>query len=143
MVSDHGQKSFPVDMIVMAAGAQIVLIEDEPVVCRALQRYLSLDGYEVLAFDSLAALDAALAAFARFPDLLIADFHLGAGERGIDAMERLEARFGACPPAIILTGDITGLPAVSCGDRTVRLLNKPFAGRELSATVQELLAMPR
>jgi PAS domain S-box-containing protein len=134
----------PADRAVAAAQrGLIVLLEDESAVRQALTQYLRLDGHDVLAFESLQELDGALAGLKTSPDLLISDFHLGDGQRGTDAVDRLEARFGAPPPAIVLTGDTSVIPAETIQRRGLRLLNKPVAGQVLSAAIQELLTNGR
>ena len=127
----------------MPSPARITLIDDEPAMRQALSSYLSLDGHEVRAFAGLQELQKMLSEFSSAPDLIIADFHLGAGERGIDAIEQLELHFGRPIPAIVLTGDVTAVAAQALQGRELRLLNKPVSGRLLSAAVQELLPTRR
>jgi CheY-like chemotaxis protein len=74
-----------------------------------------------------------LGAFARYPDLIVADLRLAQNHSGIDAVRRLRDELGYAIPAIIVSGD-TGTRA----DREARaagltLLPKPVVGAALHA----------
>lgn len=122
---------------------RILLVEDDTAVRNALQQYLRLDGHEVVAIPTLSELERALPEWERPPDLIITDFHLGAAERGTDAITRVEAHFGIPTGAIVLTGDTSSLPERVLERHGIRLLNKPIAGHLLSSAVQESLAAQR
>jgi DNA-binding response OmpR family regulator len=114
---------------------RILVVEDEPEMCRLLGRLLEADGYEVeVAGDSAAALAAAAA---RTPDLVLLDVVLGS-EDGRDLL--LELRLMGDVPAVFLTGRgletdrIAGL-RMGADDYIV----KPFSPGELSARIETVL----
>ena len=79
----------------------------------------------VIAADSTAAI-AQLEAARCGPDAILADWRLSGAENGLQAIDRLGARFGERPAAIV-TGeidtarlDITGHPAVSVMQQPLR-----------------------
>ena len=76
-----------------AAGPADVLVEDEPAVREGLVVLLKAWGASVLAFDSVAALQAWLARQrpAEAPDLLLVDYRLPQGQTGLDALAALRA----------------------------------------------------
>jgi CheY-like chemotaxis protein len=104
----------------------VVVIDDDEEVGEAMRTLLQSWGCRpVIAADSAAAI-AQLEAARRGPDAILADWRLSGAENGLQAIERLDARFGERPAAIV-TGeidtaglDITGHPAVSVMQKPVR-----------------------
>jgi CheY-like chemotaxis protein len=90
-------------------------------------------GADVAGGDTCGALIENLGAFARYPDLIVADLRLAQNHSGIEAVRRLRDELGYAIPAIIVSGD-TGTRA----DREARaagltLLPKPVVGTALHA----------
>ncbi|HJV96705.1 MAG TPA: HAMP domain-containing sensor histidine kinase [Albitalea sp.] len=104
----------------------VVVIDDDEEVGEAMRTLLQSWGCRpVIAADSAAAI-AQLEAARRDPDAILADWRLSGAENGLQAIARLDARFGERPAAIV-TGeidtaglDITGHPAVSVMQKPVR-----------------------
>lgn len=104
----------------------VVVIDDDEEVGEAMRTLLQSWGCRaVIAADSAGAI-AQLEAAGRGPDAILADWRLSGAENGLQAIERLDARFGECPAAIV-TGeiDISGLgmetrPGVSVMQKPVR-----------------------
>ena len=120
---------------------QILVIEDEPLVQKALTLILARQGYEVIPVadgrTALQALDQVS------PDLIVLDIYLPP----VDALDGRqvvhEYRQRPCPHAPILV--ITG--AGYAGQRATALeaagsLDKPFTPQELLATVEALIGPP-
>jgi len=108
-------------------GTQIVLVEDDAGMRRAIQRMLEAAGCQVVAYDSAEALIEAGLAIARECDCLVLDIRLP-GMSGLNLCRALIAG-GPCPPCILITGhDEPGLGerAKSAGARGY--LAKPFTG---------------
>lgn len=120
-------------------GERILLVEDDRGTRTALKVYLELDEYEVRTAASMGELDQLLDTLESPPAVVISDFHLGAHERGSDAIERVRAHFQRPLPAILLTGDTSAIPARIAGGAGIRMLNKPVDARRLTALVDELL----
>jgi DNA-binding NtrC family response regulator len=105
----------------------------------ALKTFLQLDEHEVHTAGSLAELDAILERLDTPPTIVISDFHLGALERGSDAIDRIRVRYQRKLPAILLTGDTSAVPARLANSARLKLLNKPVDAERLVAAMGELL----
>jgi len=120
----------------MSSTPQILVVDDEPAVLRALERALKLDNYEVvLAADGRAALDALSD---HPPDALILDVNMP-GIDGLEVCRRIRAAGDRTPILMLTARDsiddrVEGLD-VGADDYLV----KPFALRELQARVRALL----
>ena len=120
-------------------GQRVLLVEDEQAMRLALRTYLELDDHEVFLAGSLQELDQVLGTLKQPPDIVVSDSHLGASERGTDAIDRIRVRFGNHIPAIVLTGDTSLIPARLGEQPATRMLNKPVDIELLTATMEELL----
>lgn len=114
---------------------RVLVVDDEPMVCEVVTRYLERDGYTVTtAADGAAALELAQQ---RTFDLVVLDLMLPA-VGGLDVLAELRRRGNT--PVIVLTarsdeGDrVLGLE-VGADDYVV----KPFSPRELAARVRSVL----
>jgi CheY-like chemotaxis protein len=101
----------------------VLHIEDDPSVARAIARVLRLEGYKVF---SAASGDEAvkLVRDGLLPDLILTDHDLSSEMTGYEVIIALAARLGFRPPTIMLTGGIDSrddeiYPGVD------RLLSKP------------------
>ena len=120
----------------MSSTPQILVVDDEPAVLRALERALRLDNYDVaLAADGRAALDA----LSDHPaDAVILDVNMP-GIDGLEVCRRIRAAGDRTPILMLTARDsiddrVEGLD-VGADDYLV----KPFALRELQARVRALL----
>lgn len=117
---------------------QIVLLEDNEMLCRALSQALQASGHRVLAVNSGSELrsHAELAAFV--PDVVVSDYRLSGGETGYESVAFLRARFGADLPAIIVTGDTDPRLMRSMADRGIVVLHKPIDMETLLAYLEDM-----
>ena len=83
--------------------AHIAVVDDDPYVCRALQRLLRSSGYSVETHLSGAALLARLDE--QPPDCIVLDLHMP-GMNGFEVQNRLHQR-GLNIPIVIITGHAT------------------------------------
>jgi CheY-like chemotaxis protein len=76
-----------------------------------------------------------LSGLSRAPDVIIADYRLRDNRTGVQAIERLRARFGRDIPGVIVSGDIAPerLQEAQAGGHT--LLHKPVAPAKLRAFI--------
>jgi CheY-like chemotaxis protein len=115
------------------AGRLVAVVDDDATTVDAMRTLFETWGADVVGGDTCGALIENLGAFARYPDLIVADLRLARNHSGIDAVRRLRDELGFAIPAIIVSGD-TGTRA----DREARaagltLLPKPLVGAALRA----------
>src|SRR5262249_56519979 len=95
----------PAGVYVTARPLDVLLVDDDPGITRAIRRLLSVDGHRVQVATSLASAEDA-ASQSQF-DLLICDLQLTDGS-GLELLPRLQSRGGKKPdgtmPAIVLSG---------------------------------------
>jgi CheY-like chemotaxis protein len=114
--------------------AQVMIMEDEPLVALELQILVEDMGHHVCAVVDTEA-DAVRQADATLPDLVIADIQLRQGN-GIKAMERIADRRAV--PVIFVSGNHTFTPNPQI--RTVRFIAKPFRVESLRKAVADIFA---
>jgi two-component system CheB/CheR fusion protein len=120
----------------------ILIVEDDPEVCELLGLLLKDEGYRVAAApDGGGALDLAARGTIR-PDLILSDYNLPNGMNGLEVASRLREKLRRHIPVIILTGDISTDALRNIAVRDCVQLNKPVKPKELTQTIQRLLAMP-
>lgn len=122
-----------------AAGAMILLVEDDDAVRSATQLYLKAIGYRTIAVDSIAAAEHALQSPQYEPDLIVTDYHLGQDETGIDLIHRIRARSKKVLPALLLSGDTSTVLRELTDMPSCRLLSKPVDVEVLNSAIAELL----
>jgi DNA-binding NtrC family response regulator len=114
--------------------AQVMIMEDEPLVALELQIIVEDMGYDVCAVVDTEA-DAVREADATSPDLVIADIQLRQGN-GVAAMERIALRREV--PVVFVSGNHTFTPNPQI--RTVRFIAKPFRVESLRKAVADIFA---
>ena len=116
-----------------------LLVDDDATLLQSLAARLR--SWELTVFAATAG-DAALrevAAAGLVPDLIVADYQLGAQENGIALIERVRARFASPIPALLLTGyggDEHRAPAAALG---IRMLEKPVRPARLRLALEDAL----
>jgi DNA-binding NarL/FixJ family response regulator len=68
-------------------------------------------------------------------DLIVADYRLGDGATGLDAIEALCVYIGHSLPAIIVTGDTSPSRIKEATASGYRILHKPITGEELHQAI--------
>lgn len=119
---------------------RILVIDDEPLSVRLINRILSAASYD----DIVSTTDAASAlplARSSSPDVVILDLHMP-GFNGFDVLEALSALIGGrnAVPVLVLTADLIGATrrrAIELG--ATDFLTKPFENSELVFRIQNLL----
>jgi CheY-like chemotaxis protein/two-component sensor histidine kinase len=121
------------------AGALILLVEDDDAVRAATEFYLKAFGHTAIGAASIDDAERALASGSRIPDLIISDYHLGGGQTGLDAINRLRSRAGRILPALLLSGDTSTATRELAQIQACRILNKPVNINELNGAISSLL----
>lgn len=114
-------------------------MDDEPSLCRALQRLLLVAGFEV---DTFACGEAFLDSLSvRVPDCLILDLYMP-GMPGLEVQARLAARHRATP-VIVITGydrPADRVRALAAG--AVAFMRKPVSEELLLAAIRQAVGSP-
>jgi len=116
----------------------VLLVEDDARVRDATRMLLRVEGFEVSAVSNIAE---ALQAVKAHPaiGLLVTDFHLAAGETGVQVLEAVRQQLRRRVPAVLVTGDTsTAMRELSC-DNHLRTASKPINPDELLALMRELI----
>ena len=118
-------------------GRLIVVVEDEAAVREGLVVLLQAWGADVVAFDTVEAVEVWLEnSIARAPDLLLVDYRLPQGRTGIDALVALRAHWaGQRLPAIVITGSSLGGHEDEAERQDYHLLIKPVLPNKLRAMI--------
>ena len=118
-------------------GQLIVVVEDEAAVREGLVVLLQAWGAGVIAFETVAAVQAWVdAPAAQQPDLLLVDYRLPQATTGIDALVALRARWpGQRLPAIMITGSSLGGHEDEAVAHDYHLLIKPVLPNKLRAMI--------
>jgi PAS domain S-box-containing protein len=119
--------------------ARILLVEDDAGVRNATRMLLKSEGYEVTA---VASLTAALEYVRHEPgvDLLVTDYHLGAGETGTQVIAAVRAALDRPPKVVLMTGDTSSTIRLLPPDPFTRIASKPVNAEELLEVLRKLLA---
>lgn len=119
-------------------GALVLCVENDAIIAEGMERLLTSWSCRTVtaanAEQALAALGGAV------PDLVLSDFHLGAGVTGLDALGDLAAAFGRAVPAAIITADRGDAVRAAAKAAGVQLVHKPLRPGSLRALVGQLLA---
>jgi len=120
-------------------GAEIAVIDNDPVVLEAMRSLLERWGCRVRAARSLEGF--VNAEPATTPDIILADYHLDERRNGLDAVHALRIAAGAAIPAIIITADRTSDIADAAREMDCEVLLKPVKPARLRALMLHLLAV--
>lgn len=137
---DTGPDTVPGEDPARLDGWLLALLDDESGPRAALRAALEGVGATLVDAATLAQLKTQLDAEPRFPDALLFDLDLGAGQPdGLAAVEELRAEWDLQVPALIVTGRITAMGTVPLPGRCM-VLGKPVALVTLVATLRRMAA---
>jgi CheY-like chemotaxis protein len=121
----------------------VMHVDDDPVVLDSMRTLLGAYRVRVVSVaDGEAALRAVHFEGVR-PDLLIVDFHLGAGTNGTDVAESILRLVRYPLPLVLLTGDAPNAYVPWTTKAPVWLMPKPFDARLLAAAIGPLTDLSR
>ncbi|WP_448191961.1 ATP-binding protein [Azospirillum sp. sgz301742] len=120
----------------------VLVIDDEVLVRLGLQTMLESWGHTVLVAGSVGEALQRVEECRRAPDAILADYRLRDGETGIQAIRMIEERFGACPPAAMITGDTAPERLAEARASGIQMLHKPVVAVELRKAIASMLASP-
>jgi CheY-like chemotaxis protein len=114
--------------------ASVLIVDDNPVVCDLLERFVRFAGHET---ESVPDAQAALEAMASSPpDVVLCDVHLQDGPDGLWLADRIRALYPTTA-MILVTGDVTVPPTQSLRKGVVAYLVKPFRQPDVVLAVQD------
>lgn len=113
----------------------VLIIDDEPAICRAMNEVLRSWGCRVVTAESGQDALAQLSTSGFVPDVIIADYRLREGHTGANVIAEIRQSLGKSIPAAILTGDTAPerLREASAGGFV--LLHKPIQPSRLRAAL--------
>lgn len=116
------------------AGVLVLCIDNDQQVLDAMRSLLSGWSCDVIAARSQNDAVIGLVRQQRFPDIMLADYHLDRGDTGINVMNTLQEYFGGGVPGVLITADFTPEVkrlALQAGYRYLRKPVNPGALRSL------------
>jgi CheY-like chemotaxis protein len=114
----------------------VLCLDNEPEILEGMAALLGRWG---LSCDlALNASEAQTALRARRPDVILADFHLGAAQDGLEILDALRADCVMAPPAALITADGSDELKQRARQRGVAVLHKPVKPAALRALLAAL-----
>jgi len=122
------------------AGRQVVLIDDDEMVLKALGGTFEDWGYGVVMAGSEDEAVSRLLPGAHPPHLIVADYRLRHGRVGTDAIRHIRERCATLVPSIVLTGE-TGEDHLADAEAVgATVLHKPVTPQQLAGVLKRLFA---
>jgi two-component system, sensor histidine kinase len=122
------------------SGALIAVIDDEPSVVDGMRACFAQWGAIVIGAGSADEILDAIGDVGSYPDLIIADYRLAAGELGTHVIERLRDELGTAIPAMLVSGDASVAAITAMRASRLDVLLKPVVPALLRETAERLLA---
>lgn len=123
----------------MPENAFVIVIEDDPNVLIGLRMLLEASNCDVIAASSAEKAAAALTECGKHPGAVIADYRLGEGKLGTDAIRLIQQVAGEPIPGIVLTGDTSPDRIRETRASGFLLMHKPVQAAKLIAVLAEVL----
>jgi CheY-like chemotaxis protein len=97
-------------------------------------------GCDVVAGENENVVLGSLAEHAKLPDMIISDYHLQDGKKGIEAISQLRRALDAPIPAFLMSGDMDPEPLQAARAEGFALLHKPVEPMTLRATLTQIMS---
>ena len=120
-------------------GKLIVVIDDDAMVLDGMDGILRSWGSAVITAESPQRAMAKLATQRLKPDLIISDYRLATGKRGIEAIKGIRDELGAVIPAFLISGDTAPEVLGDARRHGFHLLHKPVSPMRLRSMLNQLL----
>ncbi|MEA2834731.1 MAG: hypothetical protein QOG66_2933 [Methylobacteriaceae bacterium] len=118
-------------------GMVIVAIDNDPRIIDGMQVLLKQWQCTSVCGESSAEAARRLEEQGLSPDVVLADYHLGEQENGLDAVASLRARYGGELPAILITADRSAEVRDCAAEGNVYILHKPVKPASLRALLSQ------
>ncbi len=133
------ERAAPARRAVAPSGGALLIIEDDAIVRVGLQMMVEGWGYRVAAAASGEEALVLVAERGVDPDAVVADYRLGEGMNGVQAVLAVRHTFGRPVPAVIVTGDTAPERIQEVHSSGIGILHKPYGAEELRQRLAELL----
>lgn len=117
-------------------GQLVLLVDDDAMVRTSMAAMLTAFNCQVLSAGSVAEALQAVDESLRLPDLIVADYRLGDGATGLDAIEQVRELAGEAIQALIVTAEL--LADAGRDAHGIPLLAKPLRADALAAALKRL-----
>lgn len=117
------------------AGKLVVVIDDESTIIEGMKVLLCGWGATVIGSTTGEDVIAAIHTAGKLPDLIIADYRLGAGSDGIEIVERIRQELDPEIPAILITGTMAPELVESARNARLEFLLKPVIPDKLRSLI--------
>jgi signal transduction histidine kinase/CheY-like chemotaxis protein len=133
-------RALPAAHPAVPVGGSILIIEDDGIVRIGLQMMAETWGHRAVAVASgEEAVD--LVTGRRFdPEAVVADYRLGEGMTGVEAVLAIRRALGRAVPAVMVTGDTAPERIQEVHASGIGILHKPYGAEELRRRLSDLLA---
>ena len=113
------------------AGKNILLVDNDPVICQGMENLLHAWGCQVFSVQTLSELNNEAWLAGLDINLIITDYHLDDGDTGFDALDIIERTLGDDIPVIMITANYTNELRHQVRSKGHALLNKPVKPHKL------------
>ncbi len=120
-------------------GSLALVIDDDPLALDGMTGILEGWGFEVVGAKGIAEALAAIVRRAAPLNLIVSDYHLPDGERGLEAVRSVRLQCAAEVPAVLVTGDSSTDPLAAAKCAGLLILRKPVLPLTLRAVVSRLV----
>ena len=118
----------------------IAVIDDDPSAVDGMRALFGTWGATVAGGPDADGALAALGTLESYPDLIVADLRLAAGNSGLAAVHRLREELGVAVPALIVSADMGATATREVRTSGFALLPKPVVAPALEAAAAALIA---
>jgi signal transduction histidine kinase/CheY-like chemotaxis protein len=120
----------------------IIVIDDDTSAREAVEDLLRAHGYDIIAAASIPLMRTHLEGRRIGARMIVADYRLGDGVTGVEAIRAIQPMLAAPAPAIIVTGDTSPDRIREAQASGYPLLHKPLDADQLLAAIQTTIAHP-
>lgn len=132
--SEEGPASRAHDRVQETAADRIILVEDDPDTCAAIEGLLDSWGVECQIVQTLNEVREVCDA-TKVPDLVLADLNLNREETGLDVIDEVRRFYKRQIPGILITAQPDGMILARARSRRIPVMAKPFNPARLRALV--------
>ncbi len=118
-------------------GLCVLCMDNDASITEGMEQLLLTMGATVICVAGTAALLKRIEQGDR-PDIILADYHLDAGENGVSAVAKMKTRYNIAPPCIIISADDSDAVREKAKAAGFRFLPKPVHAAQLRALILAL-----